>query len=459
MVADSLLIGGYLIVQIVLGCWAGRKIHNESDFLLGGRSLGYLLSVFSVFATWFGAEACIGSSANVFANGLGGARIEPLGYALALILCGVLLAQKLREKSYFTLADFFCERYGKRVESLSVLVLVPSTLIWTSAQILAFGQILHSVTPLSLEIAIIVAVAIVVGYSMVGGFLGSVYADLLQGLVIIAGLVMLFVLTISYHGVDVSLAHMLSSAKLSLVALPSNEDWWARIDLWTIPILGSLVSQELISRLLAAKTPLIAKRSSLIAALLYLIIGSLPVLLGLMGPLFPLQINRADEFLPELAKFILPGSLHLIFIAAILSAILATADSSILTVTGLLSHNLFKPISRTLPPARLLWFNRVVLLLCGVMILVMALSAERIFDLLILASSVGTAGVLVITLMGLWTKVGSHRGALATLVVGLVAPFVFEYLLEVPAPFLASIVTCLLVFVCVPLYLPQSHHS
>ncbi len=444
MLTDSLLIFAYLLVQVIVGSWAGRKIRSESDFLLGGRSIGYVFSVFTIFATWFGAEACIGSSANVFANGLAGARIEPLGYTLALILCATLLAKRLREKSYTTLADFFSERYGQQVESLSVLILVPSTLIWTSAQILAFGQILHSITPLTFQNAVIVAVCVVVFYSMVGGFLGSVYADILQGTVVIAGLCMLFVMTVAYHGFDISSAFVLSSVRESL-NIPQDEIL-GRIDMWAIPILGSLASQELIGRLLATRTPKIAKQASLAAAGLYLLVGSLPVLLGLMGPLFPLQINRADEFLPSLAKFILPGSLHVIFIAAILSAILSTANSSLITVTGLLSHNLFKPIARTMRPWQVLWLNRVVLFCCGIVILLLALSADRIFDLLLLASSVGTAGVLVITLMGLWSSWGDHRAAIFTLVIGLVCPFIYEHLLEVQAPFLSSIATCLVAF-------------
>jgi Na+/proline symporter len=199
------------------------------------------------------------------------------------------------------------------------------------------------------------------------------------------------------------------------------------------------------------------------AAALYFVIGSLPVMLGLMGPMFPLQVDRPDEFLPKLAKFILPGSLHVIFVAAILSAILSTANSSLITVTGLLSHNLFKPIARTLTQRKIVWLNRVVMFCCGLVILVMALAAERIFDLLLLASSVGTAGVLVITLMGLWSRWGDHRAAMVTLVCGLACPLLYEKVFELQAPFLSSIATCFGIFALLSLRLhlrtaaPKTH--
>ena len=60
----------YLALQISIGVWISRRIRNESDYLLAGRSLGYTLATFSIFATWFGSETIIGSAGNAFRDGI-----------------------------------------------------------------------------------------------------------------------------------------------------------------------------------------------------------------------------------------------------------------------------------------------------------------------------------------------------------------------------------------------------
>lgn len=72
-----------------------RSIRSEEDYFLGGRRLGGLLVSFSLFATWFGAETCIGSSAAVYERGLAGSRTDPFGYSAWLLLLGLLRAGHL----------------------------------------------------------------------------------------------------------------------------------------------------------------------------------------------------------------------------------------------------------------------------------------------------------------------------------------------------------------------------
>ena len=129
-----LLILAYLSVQIFIGIWISKRIKSESDFLLGGRRLSLLMVSFSLFATWFGTETCIGSSAAVYDKGLSGSRADPFGYSICLLLMGLLLAARLRRAKYVTLADYFRERYGSSVEKFAIWLMVPSSLFWAAAQ-------------------------------------------------------------------------------------------------------------------------------------------------------------------------------------------------------------------------------------------------------------------------------------------------------------------------------------
>ena len=97
----------YILVQLAIGVAVSRRIETEADYLVAGRSFGPLLAGFSVFATWFGAETCIGAAGAVYERGLSGGSADPFGYALCVILTGLVFAVPLWRLKLTTLADLF----------------------------------------------------------------------------------------------------------------------------------------------------------------------------------------------------------------------------------------------------------------------------------------------------------------------------------------------------------------
>ncbi|MCS7212545.1 MAG: hypothetical protein NZ844_13065, partial [Chloroherpetonaceae bacterium] len=82
MNAIQLSILGYVLLQLVIGFLLSRRIHTESDYLLAGRRLGFGISTLTLFATWFGAEACLGAAGAIYQEGFAGSISDPFGYAL-----------------------------------------------------------------------------------------------------------------------------------------------------------------------------------------------------------------------------------------------------------------------------------------------------------------------------------------------------------------------------------------
>nr|VFJ93037.1 MAG: Sodium:solute symporter family protein [Candidatus Kentron sp. LFY] len=119
-----IVIFGYFALQLGVGVWASRQIHGQFDYLLAGRRPGLTLVTFSLFSTWFGTEAAMGSAAATAEKGLAGGHVDPFGYALCLIAMVLFLACQLRKRGYLTLGDFFRDRYGRSVEVLAVFILV-----------------------------------------------------------------------------------------------------------------------------------------------------------------------------------------------------------------------------------------------------------------------------------------------------------------------------------------------
>lgn len=437
----------YLVLQFALCFYISRKIDTEADYFVGGRGFGVAVVSISLFATWFGAETCIGASAEVFKHGLSGSRADPFGYSLCLFLSGLLIARKIWNSKYITLADFYRDRFGGATEQLAVLILVLSSLIWAAAQLRAFGQVISATTSFDVETTMLIGFLFVVGYTLLGGLMGDMITDVVQAFVISLGLIALLVAVIWSAPDFTAQLQNITPERLSVIG--AGESWLERVDRWAIPIFGSLVAQEIISRIYASKNQKVASTACYSSGFIYLFLGMIPVMLGLIGPHVIQVQGDAEQFLIQLAKSKLSPVMVGVFSGALISALLATIDSILLSAGALVSHNLVMPYAKLKNERHILMLSRGVVLLSGVVAYLLAVYSTGIYDLLEQASSFGTAGILVITLCGLWFRFGDSRASFACLLTGLCTTPIAEHFFEVESPFLASILASLLVYLIV----------
>lgn len=425
---------GYVLAQLVFGFLVSRRIHSESDYLLAGRSLGLPLSVFTVFATWFGAETCIGATAQAYGSGLWGVTADPFGYAVCLLVFGLLLAAPMWRRKLTTLADLFRERYGALPERVVVVLLVPTSVMWAGAQIRAFGQVLGASSELALTSSITLAALVVIVYTAMGGMLADALADFAQGVVLLLGLLLMLGFMIASGDVDAALAAP-ASALLDRAPAPSG---LAVLEAWCVPVFGSLVAQELVGRVVAARSPEIARKGTLIAAAMYLATGAIPVLVGLVAARTIPGVEPEQVLVHQAARYF-PGYARVIFLGALVSAILSTVDSALLAAGSLSAHNLVLPLMPGVSEARKVRINRAAVTFFGVVAYALALSAEGVYALVEEASAFGTAGVVVCVLFGLFTELGGTFAALSSLASSIVVYLLGQHALSWPQPFLASL--------------------
>lgn len=449
-------IAAYVAVQLAIGAWFARRTRDEADYFAAGRRLGLFAVSMSVFATWFGSETVMGASAAIAEGGLAEARAEPFGYFFALLLMGFLVAGKLRDGGFLTLGDFFRARFGPQAETWCVVANVITSTTWAAAQMAGLSAIVGALTDLPPEITLAGAAAVVVVYTVFGGLAADVATDVLQGVVLLAGLLLLIAFLVARAGGPAEALALIPPDRLSLVA--PGESWLARIDTWAVPVLGSLVAVEAISRFLGARSSSVARRGAFLGAGLYLFAGAIPLLVGLVGSRLGLPVQSGDGYLPSLAEALLPTWAVVILTGALLSAVLSTVDSNILSVSSLLTRN---GLDRLRPPASeatKLWTARLATAGTGVTAFLIARSGESIYQLVEWTSAFGTSGVLVAFLIGAWSGFGSARAAVAAIVAGFASNAVtilwpaLNGRDEVEGAFLLSIAVSLAAYVAVTLY-------
>ena len=136
----------YVMLQFAIGVFVSRRMQTEADYILAGRSLGPALVIFSVFATWFGAEAIVTTSGEVYDKGLSGAAVDPFAYAAAVIISGAVFAGILWRRGLTTFADMFRQRYSRAIEALVVIIMLPGSIFWAATTIPATAGPMASAT-------------------------------------------------------------------------------------------------------------------------------------------------------------------------------------------------------------------------------------------------------------------------------------------------------------------------
>jgi Na+/proline symporter len=434
----------YVVIQLLIGAYIGRRVRNETDYLLGGRSLGYTLATFSIFATWFGAETCIGSAGAIYEQGLSAAARDPFGYAACLLLMGLFFARRLWNAGLTTLGDLFRNRYSPGVERLAAVLLIPTSVLWAAAQVRAFGLVLETTSGIGATTATTIAAGVVIIYTAMGGLLADAMTDLLQGVVLVIGILIAGVAVVLNLGGPVGLFNAIDVAKLTF--MPQGTGFLDVLEMWAIPICGSVVAQELVSRVLGSRSPTVARRSAFMATGLYLTVGVIPLVIGLVGPKVMPGLADSEHVLTAVIHQYLGPVAYVIFAGAIVSAILSTVDSCLLAAGGLTSENLIGSLSPELSSKSRLRISRACVVSFGVVAYVFALHGGSVYELVEQASAFGSAGIFVVVCLGLFTSFGGAPAAHAGLVAGAGVWLAGTFIITIPVVYLTSLAAALLAY-------------
>lgn len=425
----------YILLQLVVAWVVSRRIRGEADYLVAGRSLGYGLCTFTIFATWFGAESLIAGAGSVYAEGLAGGSADPFGYAICLLLLGAVFAKPLWDRKLTTFGDLFRQRYGLHTERVAAVLLIPPSVLWAAAQIRGFGQVMAANSELDTSVTIAFAAAIVIAYTTFGGLKADAVTDLIQGVTLALGIAALF--WIVYFGDAGFEWSTVPAERLSL--FPADRPWLESAEAWAVPVFGSLFAAEVIARVAAARNAQVARVGLLAGGAAYLVLGTLAALIGLAGATLIPGLDDPEQVIIAMADQRLGTSLRILFSGALAAAILSTVDSVLLTAGSLLAHNLIIPLRPEMTEGDRLRLNRTAVVVFGMISYSVAVGAETVWGLVEEASALGSAGVFVIVPFALFTRFGGASAAISSLVAGAVSYVIGAYFWEWNYPYLVSV--------------------
>jgi len=419
----------YLLVTILIGQWAARRVHSASDFVVAGKRLPLGISTCVIFATWFGSETMLGATSEFSQHGFLGVMEDPFGASLCLLLIGLFFARPLYRYNLLTFCDFFRVRYGRKAEVISALLMIPSYFGWIAAQIVAMGIVINTVMGVPQEIAMIVSGLIVMAYTYSGGMWSVSVTDFIQTLMIIAGLLIIaYTFTRQAGGFENVIAQ---TPAHYFRFLPDHHwhEWLKYVAAWMTIGLGSIPQQDVFQRLMSSKNERTAMYSSFLGAGMYLFFGLLPILIVMCARvLYPsLLEGEAEKILPNMV--LQHGSLFIkvLFFGALLSAIMSTTSGAILAPATVLGENLIRPFYKDISDKQLLKVIRLSVIVVSAISMGMALIQQNIYQLVADSSILSLVSLFVPLTAGLYWKRSTHTGAILSIIMGTVGYIIAEW--------------------------------
>ena len=416
----------YMVVVLVVGLWASRRIKGSDDFLLAGRSMGLCVLVGTLCATQLGGGNIIGTSTNGYNQGLSGMTFG-VSTGVAMLLLGLLMAKPMRKMGLCTISDFVYNRYQSNVARVLTAGFSFAALIGIlAAQVGAIAQVL-TVFGMNVTMAAVLSICIIIVYTAFSGMWGVALTDVVQLIVIFIGVPLTTIIGLSkiggWDGLVEKLSTMSVPGGIDVYLSPTGIGWAAMLSIALPMIAYELIGQDFYQRLLSAKSERIAKTACIISGSLLIAMGVDSGINGMLARAFLGDSLSEVSPIASLAVEVLPTVAAGLVIAGLCAAVMSTADSVLLACTSHVINDIYlgamgKSADGEDSSKAILRMSVITTVVVGIAALFIALAIPGIIRILSYAYTFYASGLVAPVLLGLFWKRGKANAAVASIIIG-----------------------------------------
>ena len=354
----------YVLSLLGIGFYAykQRQKNNMQDFFLAGRNLGFTILFLTLYATQYSGNTLLGFSGATYRNGL--SFLVCVHFMTAIVVCYLLFAPQLyrlsRENQFLTPGDFIYHRYqSQALRILVTLIMVYALANFTLAQMRTLGTAFAGISQGRIPMwAGVVGLALVMlVYESLGGMRSVAWTDAIQGGMLLVGFIILMGLAFSQFGSIPDAIEKLASNPETLhkIKPPDGDGVRNWISFVLLVGLGAAIYPQAIQRVYSARNAGILKRSLATMAFMPLITALVSVMIGLLMAAHLPDLERqfssngpipSETVLTQMCLQIMQQSafgywLVVIIFASLLAAVMSTADSALLSISSMITHDLY----------------------------------------------------------------------------------------------------------------------
>jgi sodium/proline symporter len=431
---------GYLLAVIAVGVYASRfASRGIAEFFLGGRKLKSFVVALSAVASGRSAWLLVGVTGMAYARGISTVW-SVVGYTVAELLLFLTVAVRLRryseEHGAITLPDFLESRFNDSshmLRSVSAVVILVFMVIYVAAQLDGGGKTFSASFGISHFQGVLLTACIVWLYTLLGGFLAVALTDVLQAMFMLVGLLIVPLIAILDFGgfraviqaVRLQDAAMLDPFALSIGALVG----FLGIGL------GSTGNPHILVRYMSINDPARLRVSAVWSTVWNVLMATGAIAIGLVGrAYFPEQSSLpngdTENLFPHLAQLHLPPLFFGLVIAAIVAAIMSTADSQLLVAASAVVRDLYQKLlhrGKDIDPERLVLLSRIMITVLMVAAIgLREVASDLVFWLVLFAWGGLGASFGPALILSLYWKGTTRWGVLAGLLAGTAVTIVWN---------------------------------
>ncbi|MBZ6495218.1 sodium/proline symporter [Natrinema longum] len=430
----------YLLFLLGIGLYSSRLMDSVDDYVIGGRSVGPVVTGFSERASEMSGWLTLGVPSDAFGTGVM-AFYNGLGMIPADLFAWAGLAKRLRKYTEVvkavTLPTFFETRLQDDtgyVKGVSAFVLMIFEGGYVGAQIVAAGTLLEVLTGVSSLVGILAGGVIVVGYTMLGGYFAVAWSDYFQGAIILIAFIILPVLAFTSYGLPFEDLASVGSSYTSVTA--GMTGWAAIFGIISYAAIGLGIpgNPHVMVRFMGIDEVKNVRLAALVAQLFMFIayIGAGFVGLYALVVFGQSGIEDPNNVMPMLTLEFFPGAIAGIILAAALAAMMSSADSQLLVATSAIVEDVYHGyVNPDASQESLVRYSQLVTLGLGGASIVFAYIAQNtpIYTLVLDYAWGGLGAAIGPTLIAsLWWKRVSAAGSVASMIVGTATMFLWTQL-------------------------------
>ena len=424
----------YLGIMAFIGWYAGRKTNSIGDFFVLSGKAGVLVSGIAYFSTQFSMGTFLGTPGTIYGVGYAGMAISVPGAVFCMILPALLIGRKLitlgHKYGFLTMADYLTDRYhSKKMSGVLGVMMLFFLVPMMGAQIIGAGVIVHVFTGLPEWVGVVGMGIIVILYCMSGGMKGAMMTDVIQGSLMIATAVVTFIVSVVMGGGFSNINHTLQSMNEAYLTFPGANGYmpWtyyvSNIVLWSFFTMGQ---PHLFTKFFAMKDHKTMFKAILLGTAGMFFSATLIEWAGVNGIASIQNIEKADQIIPMILQRGMNPFLASIFIAGIVAAGMSTIDGILVTTTGAVTRDIYqKIINKNATDEAVMSLSKVVTVIIGIVVICFGVfQPGSIFEINLFAFS-GMAIFVVPILFGIYWKKATAKGAIASVIVGIISLLLF----------------------------------
>lgn len=457
----------YMVLTVVVGLVSSKmkqkkaaKKQSNEDFLMAGKSLGPVILACTLFAANTGGASTTGIATNVGTQGLS-ASWYVIAAGIGFVLVS-FIAPFFRRAQASTVPQIINMRYGKPAHIVTAFTSIAALFMATGSQIIATSTIINTVTGMDFETTAVVVTAVVIAYTMVGGFASVAAANMMHVGFITIGMTIAMIFMVNSDTVG-GFSNLMATAKTMTDAEGQNMDLLSMTKVGLPAILGYVAmycttfptGQEIVQTYCSAKDGKSAKVGSVIAGLLSAAYAIVPAMIGLMAFTFidgfaadkALHKNALAAATMEFAPAIIAG----IVLSSVVAATISSASGNMIGTATLFTNDVFRPYMNKgeKNDTKEIWISRAVMVLAGCVGLAVALSGSNIISIMMSAFALRSAGPFAAFICGLFYKKVTKNAGFLSIVFGTAVAAIWIYALKTPFGLNAAIPASLVAFIVI----------